>query len=201
MKLATLALALGLASPAFAATPLSIDFEKNWANNTPEAEINDTYLAQGVSFTNVLGVSNNDGLGSLANGDYYAGAPSPLGVAFAQLDGVTNTAAYMNVAAGVTGGLSFFYSTPADAPVAIKAYSGLNGTGTLLGTVNLSANSADYSSWNQAVLSFSGTAKSFDLTGTANLVGLDNIAAVPEPSSLALLLAGGALVFARRRRG
>lgn len=192
MKLATLALALGLASPAFAAAPLSIDFEKNWDYNQL---VGDTYAASGASFTNVLGLSNS------ADFTYFSHAPSPLGVAFAQLDFVVNKAAYMNVANGVTGGLSFFYSTPSDAPVAIKAYSGLNGTGTLLGTISLTANSADYSAWNQAVLGFDGTAKSFDLTGTANLVGLDNIAAVPEPSSVALLLAGGALLLARRRRG
>lgn len=196
MKLATLALALGLASPAFAAAPLSVDFEKSWVYGT---DIADAYAADGVTFTNVLGVSNNDGLGNLPNGDYYAGAPSMLGTAFAQLGG-DNTAAYMNVAGGVTGGLSFYYSSPEAVTGAIKAYSGLNGTGTLLGTISLSANSADYTAWNKAVLSFSGTAQSFDLTGTANLVGLDNIAAVPEPTSVALLLAGGALLLARRRR-
>ncbi len=129
MKIATLALALGLASPAFAAAPLSVDFEKNWDYGT---DVANTYAADGVTFSNVIAFSNGDGLGPLVNGDYYAGAPSPLGVAMAQLDGVTNTAAYMNVAAGVTGGLSFFYSTPSDAEFAIKAYSGLNGTGTLL---------------------------------------------------------------------
>ncbi|HEV6965001.1 MULTISPECIES: PEP-CTERM sorting domain-containing protein [Roseateles] len=191
MKLATLALALGLASPAFAAGPLSIDFEKNWSYGE---EVANAYADQGVTFTNVLGVSND------ANFTYFGNAPSPLGVAFAQLDGTVNTSAFMNVAGGVTGGLSFFYSTPSDAPVAVKAYSGLNGTGTLLGTIDLTANSADYSAWNKAVLSFSGTAMSFDLTGTANVVALDNIAAVPEPSSVALLLAGGALLIARRRR-
>lgn len=198
MKIATLALALGLASPAFAAAPLSVNFEKSWVYGQP---VDNTYAADGVSFSNVLGLSNGDGLGGLANGDYYAGAPSPLGVAFVQLDGVVTTAAYMNVSAGVTGGLSFFYSTPTDATGAIKAYSGANGTGTLLGTISLSANSGDYTTWNQAVLNFSGTALSFDLTGAANAVALDNISAVPEPSSVALLLAGGALLLARRRRG
>lgn len=194
MKLATLALALGLASPAFAANNLSVDFEKNWDFGT---EVADTYAAAGVTFTNVLGVSNGDGLGGLPNGDYFANAPSPLGVAFVQLDGIVNTAAYMNVAAGVTGGLSFYYAGTDTA--VIKAYSGANGTGSLLGTISLNA-TGDYATWNKAVLSFSGTAASFDLSGTNGVAALDNIAAVPEPSGVALLLAGGALLVARRRR-
>ncbi|HEY1131448.1 MAG TPA: PEP-CTERM sorting domain-containing protein [Roseateles sp.] len=191
MKLASLALALSLASPAFAAAPLSVDFEKTWSYGD---EVADTYAADGISFTNVLGVSNSEEF------TYFGNAPSPLGVAFVQLDGIVNTTAYMNVAAGVSGGLSFFYSAPIDAPIAIKAYSGLNGTGTLLGTLDLAANSADYTTWNQALLTFSGTALSFDLTGMANVVALDNISAVPEPSSVVLMLGGVGLLLAGRRR-
>jgi hypothetical protein len=195
MKLVTLALALGLAAPAFAA-PVSVDFEKTWSYGE---EVGSTYAADGVTFTNVLGVSNGDGLGSLSNGDYYAGAPSAQGVAIAQLDGTVNTAAYMNVVAGLTNGLSFFYAGIDTAT--ISAYSGLNGTGTLLGSITLSATGADFTTWQQAVLNFSGTAQSFDLTGTNGVAALDNIASVPEPSSVALLLVGaGALVAARRRR-
>lgn len=186
MKLAALALALGLVSPAFAAAPLSVDFEKNWSYGE---EVADTY--EGVSFTNVLGLSND------VDFSYFTNAPSPLGVAFVQLDGSVNTAAYMNVAAGVTGGLSFHYAGTEAAT--INAYSGLNGTGTLLGSITLSA-TGDYSTWKQTVLSFGGSARSFDLTGLNGVAALDNIAAVPEPSSIALLLAGGALLLARRRR-
>ncbi|WP_457390157.1 PEP-CTERM sorting domain-containing protein [Roseateles sp. P5_E1] len=188
MKLATLALALGLASPAFAAAPLSVDFEKNWSYGD---EVANTYAADGVTFTNVLGLSND------ANFSYFGNAPSPLGVAFVQLGGVVNTAAYMNVAAGVAGGLSFYYAGTDTAT--ISAYSGLNGSGSLLGTITLTA-TGDYSTWSQKILSYSGTALSFDLTGTNGVAALDNISAVPEPSSIALLLAGGALVLARRRR-
>ena len=191
MKLAALALALGLVSPAFAAAPLSVDFEKIWDFGQV---VGNTYAADGVSFLNVIAFSNS------ADETFYGNAPSPLGVAMAQLGGA-NVAAYLNVDAGVTNGLSFWYSSPNDATAAIKAYSGSNGTGELLGTISLTANSADYTVWNKAVLSFSGTALSFDLTGSAApLVGLDNIAAVPEPTSVALLLAGGALLLARRRR-
>lgn len=199
MKLATLALAFGLASPAFASSPaINVDFETTWGYGQ---SIDNFYAAQGVSFVNVLGLSNGDGLGPLASGDYYAGAPSALGVAFAQLDGVTNTAAYMNVAGGVDGQLNFYFSNPTGSSVEIKAYSGLNGTGNLLGTVVLGTNGADYTSWTATSLTFSGTALSFDLTATAAGVALDNISAVPEPSSLALMLGGATLLLARRRRG
>jgi hypothetical protein len=199
MKLATLALAFGLASPAFASSPaINVDFETTWGYGQ---SIDNFYAAQGVSFVNVLGLSNGDGLGPLASGDYYAGAPSPLGVAFAQLDGITNTAAYMNVAGGVDGQLNFYFSNPTGSSVEIKAYSGLNGTGNLLGTVVLGTNGVDYTSWTATSLTFSGTALSFDLTATAAGVALDNISAVPEPSSLALMLGGATLLLARRRRG
>lgn len=194
MKLATLALALGLVSPAFAAAPLSVDFEKTWSFD----EVANTYAAQGVSFTNVLGLSNGDGLGSLANGDYYAGAPSPQGVAFVQLDGVTTTTAYMNVDAGVHGALSFFYAGTDS--FTINAYSGLNGTGSLVGSVTLNS-TGGYDSWKHSLLGIAGAAKSFDLSGSNGVAAFDNMAAVPEPSSVALLLAGGALIAARRRRG
>lgn len=199
MKLATLALAIGLASPAFASSPaINVDFEKTWDYGQA---IDNFYAAQGVSFVNVLGLSNGDGLGSLANGDYYAGAPSPLGVAFAQLDGQSNTAAYMNVAGGVDGQLNFYFSNPTTSSVEIKAYSGLNGTGTLLGSVVLAVNGTDYTTWTATSLTFAGTALSFDLTATAGGVALDNISAVPEPGSFALLLAGATILLARRRRG
>jgi formate dehydrogenase assembly factor FdhD len=87
---------------------------------------------------------------------------------------------------------------------AIKAYSGLNGTGTLLGSFDLAANSgAGYDVWKKGTFTFSGTALSFDLTGSANMVGLDNIASVPEPTSVALMAAGVGVialsVFRRRR--
>jgi hypothetical protein len=191
------AAALFAAAPAFASTSFSVDFEKTWAYG--EA-VDNTYAGAGVSFTNVLGLSNGDGLGGLANGDYYANAPSPLGTAFVQLDGLVNTTSFMNVVAGVDNSLSFFYSTPTAIVGAIKAYSGLDGTGNLLGTFDMTATDGAYSVWNSATFSFSGTAMSFDLTQTAGFAALDNVAAVPEPEMLSLMLAGMALTGAVVRR-
>jgi len=181
------------AAPAFAnASATLIDFENNWQYGET---VDNHYAASGVTFTNVLGLSND------ADFTYYTGAPSPLGVAMAQLDGVVNTSAVMNVAAGANG-LSFFYSSPTDVVGAIKAYSGLNGTGTLLGTFDLTANTSAYDVWTAASFSFGGTALSFDLTGSANVVGLDNLSvtAVPEPESYALALLGLGLVGVVARR-
>lgn len=202
MKLLSIAaLALFSTAPAFAGTSFLVDFEKDWAYGT---EINNTYASLGVSFTNFLGLSNNDGLGGLPNGDYFQNAPSSQGVAYGQLDGVVNTAAYLNVAGGVDSALTFYYSSAANVTGAVKAYSGLNGTGTLLGTFDLSANANSYDNWTAATFAFAGTAQSFDLTEAANsYVGFDNIAAVPEASTYAMLLAGLGLMgfVARRNRG
>ncbi len=189
-----LGLSLSLSAPAFAATQFLVDFEKTWSYG--EA-VDNAYAASGVVFSNMVGLSNDPSF------SYYGNAPSQLGVGFAQLDGVVNTAAYMNVAAGVGGELDFFYASPSAITGAIKAYSGLNGTGTLLGVFDLAANTGDaYDSWTAASFQFSGRALSFDFTGAANVAAFDNISAVPEPGQLALLLAagGGMLVASRRSR-
>ena len=193
------AAALIAAAPAFAsASDFLVDFEHQWEYGTA---VDNTYAAQGVSFVNVLGLSNQ-----APDFVYYSGAPSPLGTAFAQTFGADDRA-FMNVAAGVSNALTFFYSTPAAISGAISAYSGLNGTGMLLGTFSLIANDATslYDTWTAANFAFKGTARSFDLTASANVVGFDNIAGVtpvPEPSTIALMLVGGAgmLRFAARRR-
>ena len=179
MKLFSMISLVALAAvPAIAsAAPLQVDFETPWQYG--EA-VDNHYAASGVSFTNVLGVSND------SNFTYYTNAPSPIGVAMAQLDGVVNTSAFINVAAGLTGSLTFHFSTPSDVTGAVKAYSGENGTGTLLGTLNLKANATAYDVWTPVTFTFTGTAKSFDLTGSANVVGIDNISAVPESGSALL---------------
>lgn len=172
------------------------------------ADVANAYAAQGVTFTNVLALVNGDGLGSLAGGNYYT--PSSTlgsGVAYVQLDGTVNKASYMNVAAAVDYKLSFDYT--AISKVTISAYSGLNGTGTHLGDYDLMGNgsTAEADVWTHATFEFNGQAKSFVLTGLSDYAtpgsyaAIDNITAVPEPTSLALLGAAlGVVGFAARRR-
>jgi hypothetical protein len=200
------ALASLLASaPAFASSFL-VDFERSWdyANGDVNGYYGGGTAADGASGSN-LGVAfvNVSGLSNDASFTYYTGAPSMLGTAYAHTF-APDDRVFMNVAAGVDSSLSFFYSSPLSVIGAVRAYSGLNGSGALLGTFDLLANaSAAYEQWTAATFSFGGTARSFDFTGSANVVGIDNIVgaiSVPEPSTVVLMLLGGAAVLRRATR-
>lgn len=208
MKLASALSLLALAAaPAVSSATSAFVIDFNNLGDT-FTDVKDAYAAQGVSFTNVLTLANGDGLGTLAGGNYFT--PSSTlgqGVAFVQLDGTVNTASYMNVASAVDYKLSFDYTAISD--VSISAYSGLNGTGTFLGSYTLAGNgsTAEADVWTNTTFNFNGQAKSFVLTGLSELaapgsfVAIDNITAVPEPTSLALLGAAlGVVGFAARRR-
>ncbi|WP_197737418.1 MULTISPECIES: VPLPA-CTERM sorting domain-containing protein [Methylomonas] len=195
-----LAAALFTASPAFASTTFLVDFEKDWDYAT--GDVDDYYNGGtaadgsgggadlGVSFVNISGLSND------ADFTYYSNAPSMQGTAYA------HDTAYMNVAAGVDAALSFYYASPSDVSGAVKAYSGLNGSGELLGSFDLAANSSSaYDSWSMATFNFSGTALSFDFTEAGvNYVALDNVSAVPVPAAAWLLGSGLAMLGVAGRR-
>lgn len=201
MKKNLLALAIAAAAPLAHADSTLVDFERVW---TYGADVNGYYAGGlssdgasgtnlGISFVNVSGLSND------ALGPYYSNAPSPLGVAYA------HDTAYMNIAGGVTGALGLFYASPTAITGAIRAFSGLNGTGSLLGTFDFAGNDGgSYTTWTAATFSFAGIARSFDFSATADVAAFDNLAvtAVPEPSTVALMLAGGVglLRVVRRRR-
>jgi hypothetical protein len=191
---------------AVAAGPVLVNFEKAWdfANGDVNGYYGGGSAADGTHGTN-LGVSfvNVSGLSNDASFTYYSGAPTPLGVAYGHDDH-----SYMNMIEWAIGSFSFIYSSPVAVTGAVKAYSGLNGTGTLLGSLNLAANDATtaYDTWSLATFAFTGSARSFDFTGagTDSAVAFDNIAvtAIPEPSTVLLMLVGGAAVLrtATRRR-
>lgn len=124
--------------------------------------------------------------------------------------------AILNYAAGFDTGFSFYYTSSTAAPVTI--WSGLNGTGSLLGTINLVAQhtqncsgdpSGTFCHWDAIGVAFAGIAKSINFGGTANQTGYDNITfgsatpvpGIPEPSTYAMLALGLAGVgFVARRR-
>lgn len=202
------ALAICATTSAFAGTVFTVDFEKTWdfGNGDINAYYNGGTAADGsssgtsaigVNFTNVSGLSNDPSFPVPS----YLNAPSMQAVAYAHTFDPADKA-FLNYAAGFSGALSFYYSSPDDVIGALKAYSGVDGTGDLLGTFDLTLNSSNsYDQWSLATFAFSGIAKSFDLTGSANLVALDNITAVPEPGSLALLAGAlGLLGYSQQRK-
>lgn len=188
------------------AAPVVLDFE-GLGNLTP---VGNYYASKGVTFSPAtLAIIDSDAGGS----GNFANEPSANTVMFF-LDANN---AILNFASGFTNGFSFFYSS--SRAVSVNVYDGLNATGNLLGTLNLSAQFAancggdptgQFCNWTAVGVSFNGMAKSVDFGGTANQVGFDDITIgsaiagggdVPEPAGLALVgLALAGLGVTRRRR-
>jgi hypothetical protein len=130
---------------------------------------------------------------------------------------LSGTADTMDVTGGFTTGFSFYYSAAND-PGSVSVWSGLDGTGTLLATLNLPLTPNDGNSGCDGTnfcpyvpigVSFSGTAESVNFGGSENQVGFADITfgsvtaggPIPEPASMAILGVGlGGLGAIRRRK-
>jgi hypothetical protein len=176
------------------------------------------------------GVGNNNSIGNFYNGgaggnDGISFGSGALGLVSAQDGGSGNftnapsgdTIAYflsgpgdvMNVAAGFNTGFSFYYADQVGFTGLVQVFSGVNGTGTLLASLNLPATPNPYNVFVPVGVAFAGIAESVIFGGSANYIGFDNITLgasmpnpVPEPVSLGLFGAGIAcLAFGARKRG
>ncbi|MCX5640780.1 MAG: PEP-CTERM sorting domain-containing protein [Planctomycetota bacterium] len=153
----------------------------------------------GVEFIgNTLGLvaSSAGGQGNFTN------APSMPTVMFWQAGEATT----MNVAAGFESGFATYYSS-IDTAGSISIWSGLDGTGSILATLNLiglgtdNTPNAAYDRWALVGAAFVGTAHSVTFTGAADQIAFDDVtfgSAIPAPGALALLAAAGCST--RRRR-
>jgi len=113
----------------------------------------------------------------------------------------------MDVAAGFNTGFSFFYA--AGAPGNVTVYNGLDGTGTVLASLQLGATQNTYYSWSPIGVNFAGVAESVTFGGAANTIAFDNVTlgsstpggALPEPTTWAMMIVGlfGLGVIARRK--
>jgi hypothetical protein len=116
---------------------------------------------------------------------------------------LTGSNTFVNVAAGFTTGFSFNY-TAVNVGGSVSVWSGLNGTGTLLATLNLPTTpsgpcpgyNAGFCPFFPIGVTFPGTAMSINFGGTANQIVFDDVTfgssspGTPEPGTLALFGSG-----------
>lgn len=139
----------------------------------------------------------NGGLGSMGTG------PGPnLGITFTadfvtvadgvfgpplRAEGLTAGSGTMDLAAGFSGPFSFYYENSGTEGM-VNLYSGLDGSGSLVGTLLLPANSTFGATGSVEGMPF----RSAVFTGDANTMVFDNITfgnlVLPEPGSISLLL-------------
>jgi len=157
----------------------------------------------------VLGYYNG-GLGSLGTG------PGPdLGITFTSdfvtvpfgvfgppdlSEQLTSDSGTMNVAGGFSGGFSFYFDTLFAGPGSLLLYSGLDGTGSLVGSLPLPEHGGFGATGLEQLIPFESAVFS------GNGLMLDNITfgpfgflVTPEPSSITLLWIGLAAIFIARR--
>ena len=131
----------------------------------------------GIIFTpNSMAVIEAD-LGGVGN---FKLEPSPKTALFF----LSGPAATMNVPGGFTTGFSFFYSAAFN-PGVINVWSGPNGTGILLATLNLpvtgngaatpGCNSHNFCPFVPIGVTFAGVAQSVDFGGTINQIAFDQV--------------------------
>ena len=112
----------------------------------------------------------------------------------------------MNVHAGFDTGFSFYYADQVGFTGSVSVYSGLDGTGSLLASLELPSTPSPYNVWVPIGVAFAGTAESVIFSGSANYIGFDNItlgsatAGAPEPGTWALMFVGVGLAGAALRR-
>lgn len=219
--------AFALGSAAANASVVTLDFEGvNASYPSGFAQILDFYnggtssdgttgVNYGVSFSdnalaiclNTPGVScSNTSRGGLAPGSERGG-----------LFFLSGDITYLNYDIGFTTGFSFNYAKPNTLVGEVLVYSGLDGTGDLLGSLTLAQTpstcgpeyAAGFCPFVAGAVAFAGTARSIGFSGVANFVVFDDVTfgsttpggVIPEPATWGMMILGFGLVgFAARRR-
>ena len=115
---------------------------------------------------------------------------------------------FANVGAGFSDAIAFYYVLGDGSTGSVSVFSGLNGSGTLLGQIALAPNAvgcipemAELCPFQRAAFDFSGVAHSVVFAGTVDQIAFDDVTlGVPEPGSWALLIIGFGITGAALRR-
>ena len=166
--------------------------------------------AQAICLNSLTVVCSNTSRGGLAPGSDKGG-----------LFFLSGNSTTINYAAGFDTGFSFNYAEPNTQGGSVSVYDGVDGTGNLLASFNLSLTSgscpgysAGYCPFAPIGVTFTGIAKSIVFGGVANYVVFDDVTfgsgtpviddGVPEPAAWAMMLLGvagiGASLRGSRRR-
>jgi hypothetical protein len=163
--------------------------------------------AQAICLNTIGAVCSNTSKGG------FGDPKSRLGALFF----LSGSQTFMNDPSGFTTGFSLDY-VAVNVGGSLGVYSGLNGTGTLLATINLPVNAnsslcpgynAGFCPFSDVGVTFAGTAMSIGFAGVANQIVFDDVTfgsarvgGVPEPAAWATMLIGfaGAGAMLRRRR-
>jgi hypothetical protein len=218
IKLAVLSAALPLLAMSSAYGAVSLNFVI--PGQTEEYQSILEYYNGGMAAEGQIGPSygisfDSDSLALLNYPDSNVGNEPGGGNSMIFLSGVGDI---MDVPAGFTTGFSFDYAAPYYGG-SVSVYSGLDGTGSLLGTLTLNINGAgpgpgEYSNWTPVGVAFAGTAESVDFSGNANYIAFTDVTIgsqnvqignnVPDNGgwatySLAALALAGAAWFSRKQ--
>jgi hypothetical protein len=220
MKLNQFSRLIAISTVATAGACLSISSQAqavvlNFDGLTDNTRVQDFYNGTG-------GVANNFGASFTASGNNngatarteggsgpnFTNEPSPSNVMFIVGANVPN---FLNIANGFTD-FSFSYGSRANRPSTINIFSGINGTGSLLGTLQLGSTTSNNSvidDFDLASISFGGTAKSVQfLVANSAQIAFDNIsftpftnsASVPEPFTIIGTIIGGTAAVRMRKK-
>jgi hypothetical protein len=198
------AASLAMFASAAHAETITLTFE-GLANNEPVA---DYYNGGNGGFGTGPGPNYGVTFGSYALASIpstpYPGDPSPptvllLSNSLAAPGSPATTT--MDVQGGFSQFLAFYYIYIGSTTATVQVYSGLDGSGTLLGKETLPSGPAAFAP-SPNVIDFSGIAQSVVFAGGNGQLAFDNISfqnSVPEPESCAQLLIGCVFVYGASR--